>query len=661
MGLGEEEGDRLLEALQAAVDRLATEIKAPGSGRIVDAADLAIAAHGRQAYFTATIVEDLGAAPKTRIAGIDLASAAVQFVSPGNAQARLPLPSPVGERLACLIDTDGDGDVQLHWLELASAEARLATRVEGWVEYARWSPCGERLLLGVADHGVDLAGGQGGLTTARTRGDQPDWAPRIVGAMRPPGRHVWIFDSVDDTVRRVPARETLWEADWHGDRLVAIMSNEGDEAGWYDAVLAEVDITSGEARPLYRPAHQLGWVAGAPDGSAAACVEALCSDRGIVAGDLIIVDDKGVVDQPDLGFDISHVLWLDSDRLLLAGHRGLETVLKRYDRRSGCAEELWSSDRITTAGRYAQVAACGESGDFLVIGEGFGIPPEIARISERRYAPIATLAPLPAFAGRIAMIPRMWHAADGLEIEGWLLHPQGAGPWPTIVDVHGGPVLHWRSRWLGRGGLCELLLLERGYAIFLPNPRGSSGRGQAFAAHVVGDMGGADLADILAGIDALVADQLADPDRLGIMGVSYGGYLSATAVTQTDRFKAAVPISPITNFVTQRLLSNIPAFVDRFLDGRFDVADGDYYRRSPLFHAARVTTPTLCVAGALDRCTPPAEAEQFHAAISERGVASQLLLYPLEGHGVRGPQAAPDCAARVAAWFDDYLRPEGHP
>ena len=132
-------------------------------------------------------------------------------------------------------------------------------------------------------------------------------------------------------------------------------------------------------------------------------------------------------------------------------------------------------------------------------------------------------------------------------IEGRLLTPAGAaGPLPMLVLVHGGPTWCWNAVF-SDSEPNAVLLAAAGYAVLLPNPRGSTGRGHAFAQAVIGDSGGKDFADIMAGVDRCIADGIADPDRLGISGLSYGGFMSGWAVTQTDRFKAAVAFSVVAN------------------------------------------------------------------------------------------------------------------
>ena len=250
----------------------------------------------------------------------------------------------------------------------------------------------------------------------------------------------------------------------------------------------------------------------------------------------------------------------------------------------------------------------------------------------------------------------VWDAQDGLEIQGWLLLPEGNRPHPTIMCIHGGPVWHWRPLWLGRSrDFPFLMLLKRGYAIFFPNPRGSSGRGVNFARLVYGDLGGADARDLLVGLDALVQRGLADPSRLGVTGGSYGGFMTSWLVTQDRRFAAAVAVAPHTNQVSEHLLSNIPHFVALFLADKYNNPNGRYFDRSPIMHAHKASTPTLNICGALDRCTPPEEAMQFHNALLENEVKSVYVSYPQEGHGVQKFPAAIDYAARIVSWFKDHM------
>jgi dipeptidyl aminopeptidase/acylaminoacyl peptidase len=225
---------------------------------------------------------------------------------------------------------------------------------------------------------------------------------------------------------------------------------------------------------------------------------------------------------------------------------------------------------------------------------------------------------------------------------------------PTIVDIHGGP--SWAAKHAFNPG-SALPFAAAGYAVFLPNYRGNTGWGQDFAKLNIGDPGGAEFEDILAGIDRCVADGIADANRLGVTGVSYGGYMTAWAVATTDRFKAAVMVSGIANQLSSHYSCNHD--FHGFINGgplsearHRDVA----LDRSPLMRLDRPSTPTLIIHGAEDRCTPLGQAHEFYGALLERGCVAELVVYPREGHGLREYGHRRDAWARTIDWFDRYLR-----
>jgi dipeptidyl aminopeptidase/acylaminoacyl peptidase len=254
-----------------------------------------------------------------------------------------------------------------------------------------------------------------------------------------------------------------------------------------------------------------------------------------------------------------------------------------------------------------------------------------------------------------------WIARDGWEIEGLLAMPlsdgpNGHGPHPLVLYPHGGPVTNWRPRFLG-GYAVVPALLELGYAIFMPNPRGSTGYGWEFADAVHGDMGGKDTDDLLSGLDALIERGLADPDRLVVMGGSYAGYMAAWIVTQTDRFKASLASAPVTNWISQHFQSNIPEWGRRFLPDTDHFPSGGYVDRSPVFLANRVTTPVWLEAGALDRCCPPTQCIEYHEALRQYGVPTDLVIYPEEAHSVPMGDQLPAYLERQIDWITRWCPP----
>lgn len=634
----------------------------PGTGQIADAAELDVSADGKLAVFSGTLADELEGIPPTRIGLTDLATGNTRVLTFGPNVDRLPKFSPVAQRIAFLSDRHASGDFQLYLLNPVTGAVQSTPRVTGWVEYLHWSPDGRRILLAVAAHGADVAGGQGGITSRQVGSALPAWMPVVEsGDESHRWRRAWIYDTDSDRVSPVDTPGcNLWEVVWCGNEtLAAVASPTPGEGGWYRARLHTIDVATGASREIYAPRDQLGWPSASPSGKCLAIVEALSSDRWIVAGDLRLVDlASGEIRAVSTrGVDVTCTEWCSDRLLLIAGHRGFETVVGLCDAVTGTFNELWCSSDLTTGGRYATVCGFGEAGDCALIVESFARPPEIALIQGGKYRQVKSFA-LSRAAER-APVPEMesvtWQAPDGLEIQGWLLRPKGAGPHPLVMNVHGGPVWHWRQTWSGRGRILISMLLEHGYAVFFPNPRGSAGRGQDFARRVAGDVGGADAHDCLSGLDHLVHVGIADATRLGVMGGSYGGFMVSWLVTQDTRFAAAVSIAPHTNHVTAHLLSYIPDFVALFVGDKYSDPAGRYFTRSPVMYAHKAKTPTLNICGALDRSAPPAEAMQFHNALLENGARSVLVTYPEEGHGVRNFPTAMDYVARIVAWFEQHM------
>jgi dipeptidyl aminopeptidase/acylaminoacyl peptidase len=643
------------------------ELRQPGTGQLADLTDVHVSPDGRRAVFAGALLDELKGSPTTRICLTDLDSGDIRVLTFGPNVDRAPKFSPDGRTVAFLSDRESAGEFQLFLLDPLTGRAGPTPAVNGWVEYLHWSPDGRRILLGVAGHGADIAGAQGAIASQQRRlTSVPSWMPTVqAGDESHEWRQAWIYELETRQVRKVsPPGFNLWETVWCGPgALAAIVSSGPKEGSWYTAHLQLIALDTGEARVIYQPQDQLGWPSAPPSGSFVALVEAVCSDRGLVAGDVLLIETaSGQVRRLDTrGVDVTCCEWRSDRVLMLAGHRGSESVVGLYEPAVSNWAEVWASDEITTAGTYLTVSGFGVTGDFAIAGEGFLRAPEIAVVRQGRYTRVVSVDA--GYAAQASAAIRSveqvhWKAPDGWDIQGWLLLPNRSNksvPHALVTVLHGGPVWHWRPRWLGRAGIHLLMLLKRGYAIFFPNPRGSSGRGQAFARAVSGDVGGADARDILAGIDQLVHQGLADAGCLGVMGVSYGGFMTSWLITQDERFAAAVSISPITNQVTEHLLSNIPHFSTLFVGGVYSDPQSQYFQRSPVMYIGNVRTPVLNICGARDRCTPPEEAVQFHNALVARGATSVLVIYPEEGHGVNRLPAAIDFTARAVAWFDDHF------
>ncbi len=257
-----------------------------------------------------------------------------------------------------------------------------------------------------------------------------------------------------------------------------------------------------------------------------------------------------------------------------------------------------------------------------------------------------------------------YQASDGLTLDGLLILPPGRGrqdgPFPLVTIVHGGPDDRYADEFMLFWAPSGQWLAHAGYAVFLPNPRGGQGHGHDFAATVAGAVGQEEWTDILTGIDLLVADGVADPDRLGIAGWSHGGFMAAWAVGQTDRFAAALMGAGISDWGIQAAAGEWSVF-DAALGGSTGwegTGPHRHDRLSPISYASAVRTPVLIVHGADDTNVPLAQAEYFRRALRRFGVEHELVVYPGEGHAIRRRDHQLDLLHRTRAWFDRWLRPQ---
>jgi dipeptidyl aminopeptidase/acylaminoacyl peptidase len=491
-------------------------------------------------------------------------------------------------------------------------------------------------------------------------------APASDPVVRRPGdarRRLFLIDLMSDDVAEVgPPDLSVWEFDWDGDAtVVAIVSSDHSGSGWYQGVVARLDLAARSANIVYDPAWQLEGLSLSPDAGRVAVVEGYASDHGLLSGSIMLVDlvTGATTDPwPDLQ-TVGIAQWCDDGSLWYARTDGTGNACGRLWL-DGRREERWRDDAFV--GDALTTPACVVGQDAATVWtthQAHGRPPELARFDHAS----GTWSRLTTFNDRIVEgreFPEVrtirWPADDGVEIEGLLMTPRGAeGPLPMIVCVHGGPTWSWGA-YFSDSEPNAVLLSSAGYACLLPNPRGSIGRGHAFAQGVIGDGGGIDFRDIMTGVDHCVAEGIADPKRLGIAGLSYGGYMAGWAVGQTDRFSAAVAVSVVSDYASFHLTSEVWWYDHAILKGDWNDPTSQYQDRSPVTHAHRCTTPTLIIQGAEDRCTPPGQGEELFNAIAASGAEVEFVVYPREGHVPVERVHALDAIQRTQTWFDRHLR-----
>lgn len=628
--------------------------------------DAELSADGRRVAGTvAASTAARGELPPSRV-WVGEVDGVVRAVSDGPGRDLHPRFSPDGTRLAFASDHGGDGRMTLYLLALGAAgdplvaDAAAVAAVPGSVERLCWSRDGEELLvLAVGDASTADASGASAAAPA--------------GAWRRLYRVALASGATEEVG---PAGLGVWEVDWNGSgEAVAIVSDGAEENDWYAARVALLDLDARRERTLHVPERQLQSPTISSDGRRIAFVEGLASDRGELAGTATVI----AVDAPDAvvrrapEHDLAGLRWLDDGSLLGVGPVGLETHCLRIAP-DGTVAVLWRGPATLGRMSAAAVASSADGRRLLAAKAAPGEPPELALLdldgpADGEWRPLTAVNA--ALADRA--VPRAerfaWAARDGQQIEGILLHPPvtaspGAGPLPLLVCAHGGPANAWTFDYaLGAYGLA-LVAAGAGYAVLLPNPRGSTGRGPAFVEAVLGDVGGEDFHDLLRGVEALVAAGTVDAARVAISGISYGGYLSAWAVARTDAFAAAIPYACVADWRSFARTTNIPAFAALYLgDDRLDGSDPQALdvARSPVARACGPLAPTLILHGADDPCAPADQSRELHAALTAAGAEAELVLYARGLHHWGEHEQLRDTLEHTLAWLDRHLTTDGGP
>jgi dipeptidyl aminopeptidase/acylaminoacyl peptidase len=336
---------------------------------------------------------------------------------------------------------------------------------------------------------------------------------------------------------------------------------------------------------------------------------------------------------------------------------GLDTAIRRLDPDTGTFQHVFSG-----TGLIAALTASHAGSAIAVLASAAPSPADVYAGAVR--GPWSRLSDTRPEARQIDWGKQerlSYQAADGLDLDGLLVLPPGRtradGPFPLVTFVHGGPYHRWADDSNTDWYIPAQWLAAAGYAVFLPNPRGGQGHGHAFAAAIAARVGAEEWSDIVSGIDLLVRAGVAAPDQLGIGGWSHGGFMTAWAVGQTDRFKAAVMGAGISDWGMQAATGEEGA-VEAGLGGSRGwegVGPHPHDARSPISFASRIRTPVLILHGQDDTNVPLGQAIFFHRALRHYEVEHELVVYPREGHGLVERDHQIDCLHRIRDWFDRHL------
>ncbi|MCB0019383.1 MAG: S9 family peptidase [Anaerolineales bacterium] len=348
----------------------------------------------------------------------------------------------------------------------------------------------------------------------------------------------------------------------------------------------------------------------------------------------------------------------DGQEIYVAEEDGVATQLFAVPLDGGPARPLLTERTV------AQPVAANKAGQLAAITQWFHTPPTPALWDEGtgRLTPLSDPITPPNWPD--APLPRAeiihWPSSDGLEIEGILVYPydyQEGDAVPLILDIHGGPTGFFAAAYLpSHNRYADAVgLAERGFATLRANPRGSSGYGRDFRFANYNDWGGMDYQDLMAGVDHLISQGIADPERLGVLGWSYGGFMTSSVITQTNRFKAACVGAGVTNFMSFNGTADIPGFIPDYMDAEFWDDLEPYQEHSPLFNIRGVKTPTLVQHGEKDIRVPLSQGRELYNALKRQGIPTELIIYPRQGHGVAEPRLRADVKRRATAWFERWI------
>ena len=556
-----------------------------------------------------------------------------------------PAWAPDGKQLSFALRTPGSHARSLYRVGADGAGLTKLLEFSGTIVQLRYGPEGALAMLATADAVKEVGATEAGAAMAGDL-DAPSPEQRIAlvenGGLRwasPPDLYVYEYD---------------WLPNGKGFAATAAPGN-GDDSWW----AAKLYLFSAQAAPrvLYAPGEarqQLADPKVSRDGRTVAFIAGIMSDFGSTGGDVYALPIEGGVPidlTPMLRGSAAALAWGCDGKLtarVLAADK-TEIVDIVPGRVPQITRVLWSGPESLA---FHELAAC-PSGSSAVVHESFTDPPEIEVGRIGRWRNLTSVNAGMHLAARIESLS--W-TRDDFEVQGWLMLPEhSAGKLPMITVVHGGPAAAAMPSYGGPGLVSELL--ARGYAVFRPNPRGSYGQGERFTMANIRDFGQGDLRDILAGIDAAARSAPIDLTRLGITGGSYGGFMTMWAVTQTDRFKAAVAAAGISDWLSYYGENGIDAWMLPYFGASAYEDPAIYARSSPINFIRNVHTPTFAYVGERDIECPPPQTQEFWHALKTLGVPTSIMIYPDEGHGLRDAGHIADALNRTLAWFDRYLKP----
>jgi dipeptidyl aminopeptidase/acylaminoacyl peptidase len=592
--------------------------------------------------------------------------------SPLAAQGSSPRWSPDGTRIA-YVAADGDrSQLFVHWI--ATGVSARVTGFPGNPQALAWSPDGTRLA-----YIANVAGEPTTLGKAPPKPDGAKWAEPLTvidrvnyrndgpGYVKPGRDHLFVVGAEGGAARQLTfgafddGGPLSWTPDGREIVFAAIRGPEAERQVMNSDVIA-VDVTTAAMRTLTTRDGPDGQPRISPDGSRIAWLGFDDRRRSYENTQLYVGDrNAGAPRSLTASLDraVEDAVWAVDGRSLYASYddHGQRRIARigLDGRLSPLVDNVEGEglDRPYTGGDFS----VSRGGAIAYTGGDADAPADVWLWSGGKARRLTQLNAMMTASKALAPVRKIAVTApDGRSIDAWLATPPGRTPGqrlPLILEIHGGPNSAYGSSF----ATDVQLYAAAGYAVLWTNPRGSTSYGAEFANLIDKNYPSADYDDLLAAVDAAIADGTADPDNLFVTGGSGGGVLTAWIVGKTNRFKAAATQKPVINWVSEALTMDATLFTSRYWFAKLPWEDPmSYWNRSPLSLVGNVRTPTLVVVGSDDYRTPVSEAEQYYAALQIRGVPTALVKVPGASHGgftARPSQSAAKASA-IIAWFDRY-------